>query len=572
MNPFDAICCGTWEEEASALLRLTESLATNISEFTGLSTREFLHAATIHMVNLDRRVGRTSSLPGLFDFLGVLRSREPQHIAAEWLTTPHDPTMPWHDPRGQRTSNHPRVAAVARELADVLVGPMNHRKACNDLTHHLRAVSDPVVRKNLERSDFDPTALVTSKRPITVYLAVQGADVQRLKAVHAMLVDSMLYATCTAACREHSLLLLPHVSYSFEEERIFGSYTNVAQPLDLDEACAAVRRHQHAHVAVHGADAKPEPELVNDELPRPCADWRAPDSRDLIWALLWERDERRVVALERALGTTRAQIATYLADEAGWPAPRHLEAKQHGDARARLLCDALAARVIDGELSPEVASTRSLRGLRGALITSIENVPDELEAHWLVEYEVNETALLLQDYTRQWLHELPRYLREDLFYPHQAWFELTSTTREAHGRQQRSEGGKPDWRSECWRRYRHLLTRPVNGTPVYDPVLHAEYIAVALGYPLLLCRVYCHFGYVDDAKSGRSPHSEIELAHELARHLYRADERAVLAAWLVDKGLPQPTRWPRLSDDAASDAELLDELRALRATNEADFL
>ena len=98
------------------------------------------------------------------------------------LLTHHDPNLDlgWKDPHtGESTYTHPVVAAGARSLLDM--DPRTSSNIVATAQAKLALFREPILAANTARSDFAPLDLVTADRPLSLYLTLAPADLQRLR-------------------------------------------------------------------------------------------------------------------------------------------------------------------------------------------------------------------------------------------------------------------------------------------------------------------------------------------------------------------------------------------------------
>jgi type IV secretion system protein VirD4 len=107
-----------------------------------------------------------------------------------------------HDPRGERgfrdpasgapTATHPLVAATARTLLDL--DPRTTSGIVATAGAHLALFRDPVLAGNTAVSDFSPLDLVAGERPVTLYLTLAPADLDRLRGPVRLLLNQLCRA------------------------------------------------------------------------------------------------------------------------------------------------------------------------------------------------------------------------------------------------------------------------------------------------------------------------------------------------------------------------------------------
>jgi type IV secretion system protein VirD4 len=141
-----------------------------------------------------------------------------QETLAALLTACHDPGLElgWRDPHtGLRTETHPAVAAAARSLLDM--DPRTASGIVATAQSHLALFRDPVLAANTSRSDFEPLDLVAGELPVSLYLTLAPADLDRLRGPIRLLLNQLCRAlterldfepASSRPARRHPLLLL----------------------------------------------------------------------------------------------------------------------------------------------------------------------------------------------------------------------------------------------------------------------------------------------------------------------------------------------------------------------------
>jgi type IV secretion system protein VirD4 len=111
------------------------------------------------------------------------------------LVTHHDPRLVqgWRDPHtGEMSHTHPVVAAAARSLLDM--DPRTSSGIVATAQAHLSLFRDPVLAANTARSDFMPLDLVQGERPISLYLTLAPADLDRLRGPIRLVLNQLCRA------------------------------------------------------------------------------------------------------------------------------------------------------------------------------------------------------------------------------------------------------------------------------------------------------------------------------------------------------------------------------------------
>jgi type IV secretion system protein VirD4 len=144
------------------------------------SSHALLTAAILHVVHsATEPEGRSLAA---CDRLLSNPQRPLQETLEALLLTHHDPNLDlgWKDPHtGEATYTHPVVAAEARSLLDM--DPRTSSNIVATAQAKLALFREPILAANTARSDFAPLDLVTGDRPLSLYLTIAPADLQRLR-------------------------------------------------------------------------------------------------------------------------------------------------------------------------------------------------------------------------------------------------------------------------------------------------------------------------------------------------------------------------------------------------------
>lgn len=139
------------------------------------SARALLTGVILHVLY-------TEEQPSLGACLRLLSSPSPAGTWTAMRGAAHDPGRErgWVDPQtGERTGTHPAVASAAARLLG-----MDVRTATGVLAtaqSKLVLFEDPLVRANTAASDYRGDDLIAGERPVSVYLTVAPADLDRMR-------------------------------------------------------------------------------------------------------------------------------------------------------------------------------------------------------------------------------------------------------------------------------------------------------------------------------------------------------------------------------------------------------
>jgi type IV secretion system protein VirD4 len=179
------------------------------------SAHALLTAVILHVVYSGADSART--LAACAHLLSDPR-RPLQETLEALLLTHHDPNLDqdWRDPHtGEATYTHPTVAAAARSLLDL--DPRTSSGIVATAQAHLSLFRDPVLAANTARSDFAPLDLVALDHPISLYLTLAPADLQRLRGPIRLILNQLCRAlterldfesASSRPAHRHPLLLL----------------------------------------------------------------------------------------------------------------------------------------------------------------------------------------------------------------------------------------------------------------------------------------------------------------------------------------------------------------------------
>jgi type IV secretion system protein VirD4 len=149
------------------------------------SSRALLTGVLLHVLYTDAR-------PSLGACLHLLSTAEPAEVWKQMRTAAHDPTgrRGWTDREtGGRTTTHPTVEAAASRLLG-----MDFRTATGVVaTAQSKLVlwEDGLVAANTTESDFSGTDLIASNQPVSVYLTVAPANLDRMRPLLRVVLNQL---------------------------------------------------------------------------------------------------------------------------------------------------------------------------------------------------------------------------------------------------------------------------------------------------------------------------------------------------------------------------------------------
>lgn len=157
------------------------------------------------------------SLGGVAEFLSG-QGKTDYQILEEMLHAVHDPdySRAWRNNFTQElTQTHPIVYAVARQLTNTEAEERSG--IISTARRFLRLFLDPIIARNLSRSDFRITDLMHNDRPVSLYIIIPESDKDRLrplvriilKLISSRLLEKMEFANGRSVpWYKHPLLLV----------------------------------------------------------------------------------------------------------------------------------------------------------------------------------------------------------------------------------------------------------------------------------------------------------------------------------------------------------------------------
>ena len=180
-NPLDFIRLGTENEVGDA-----QNLATLIVDPDGKglqdhwqkTSQSLLVGCILHILYKSQQEGFTASLPAIDDMLAD-PERPVSELWDEMTTYPH-----------LGDSVHPLVAASGRDMLDR--PEQEGGSVLSTAKSYLSLYRDPVVRRNVERSDFSIKDLMHNESPVSLYIVTQPNDKDRLKPLIRVVVNMII--------------------------------------------------------------------------------------------------------------------------------------------------------------------------------------------------------------------------------------------------------------------------------------------------------------------------------------------------------------------------------------------
>lgn len=178
-NPLDEIRKFTLYDVQDAQMIMSiacDPKGEGLNDYFDKAGYEFLMGLALHVAYAERK----GSLQGIAEFLGDPRWENDTQMYTAMINAVHDPEgkSAWLDNDGQPTNNHPIVANVAKTMLNKedkdRSGVLSTAKAL------LSLYLDPLVGMNTNRSDFLMRDIMTSEKPVSLYLIINEKDIDRM--------------------------------------------------------------------------------------------------------------------------------------------------------------------------------------------------------------------------------------------------------------------------------------------------------------------------------------------------------------------------------------------------------
>ena len=139
----------------------------------------FLTGVVLHVLYKARPTGKTGALPDV-----ALALSDPARPVGRSL--PGDARQPV----GRQGTAHPTIAAPARDMTN---RPDEERgSVLSTAMSFLSLYRDPLVAKNVSRSDFKVMDLMNHAKPVTLYLVVRAEDKDRMKPLMRLIINQLV--------------------------------------------------------------------------------------------------------------------------------------------------------------------------------------------------------------------------------------------------------------------------------------------------------------------------------------------------------------------------------------------
>jgi type IV secretion system protein VirD4 len=206
-NPLLAIPRGA--EDVACAQDVADILVNPEGREAGGGERFFEESARALLTGVILHVLYSEARPSLGRCLQLLSSPKPTEVWAAMRTAPHDPEgrHGWIDREtGKATATHPTVASAASRLLG-----MDFRTATGvqaTAQSKLTLFEDPLVCANTTGSDFRGEDLIAGGRPVSVYLTVAPADLDRMRPLLRIVLNQVTRQLTREARRGRRAVLL----------------------------------------------------------------------------------------------------------------------------------------------------------------------------------------------------------------------------------------------------------------------------------------------------------------------------------------------------------------------------
>ena len=181
-NPLEEIRLGTIHEVGDVqnlVTILVDPDGKGLVDHWAKTSHAFLTGAILHVLYQSQAEGKTGALPGVAAALSDPDRRIEQlyfeMIANSW---------------GEGGQTHHTIASAAR---DMMNRPDEERgSVLSTAMSFLSLYRDPLVAKNVARSDFKISDLMNHEKPVTLYLVVRAEDKDRMKPLMRLIINQLV--------------------------------------------------------------------------------------------------------------------------------------------------------------------------------------------------------------------------------------------------------------------------------------------------------------------------------------------------------------------------------------------
>jgi len=149
---------------------------------------EILTGVILHVLYFER----DKSLTGVATYLADPSFTDPEQMFNRMLDAEHDPqgVMGWEDSSGNPTKTHPAVAIAARSMLNKEEKERN--SVLSTAKTKLSLYTEPIVARNISRSDFRMEDLMNHDKPVSLYIVVPPSDKERLRPLIRLFITFFL--------------------------------------------------------------------------------------------------------------------------------------------------------------------------------------------------------------------------------------------------------------------------------------------------------------------------------------------------------------------------------------------
>ncbi len=149
---------------------------------------ELLVGVLLHVLYYER----DKSLTGVATYLADPSFTDPEQMYNRMLTAEHDPTgkMGWVDSAGKPTTTHPQVALAARSMLNKEDKERN--SVLSSAKTKLALYTEPIVARNIARSDFKMMDLMHHEKAVAFYMVVPPSDKDRLRPLIRLFITFLI--------------------------------------------------------------------------------------------------------------------------------------------------------------------------------------------------------------------------------------------------------------------------------------------------------------------------------------------------------------------------------------------
>jgi type IV secretion system protein VirD4 len=180
-NPLEEIRLGTEHEVGDAqnvAMLLVDPDGQGLQDHWQKTAYALLVGCILHLSYKSRNDGTIATLPAL-DALLADPARSIQHLWTEMIEYAHN-----------GSGNHPVVGAAGRDMVDRPVEEAG--SVLSTAKSYLSLYRDPVVARNVSRSEFRINDLMNYRDPVTLYIVTQPNDKARLRPLVRVVVNMVI--------------------------------------------------------------------------------------------------------------------------------------------------------------------------------------------------------------------------------------------------------------------------------------------------------------------------------------------------------------------------------------------